>query len=152
MIISTTEKRGPGKVKGCLAIRDMYKYYLSITPKDYIKYKQFALIIKESNKELIDQIVNESEAVTLPYRLGVLRIVKSERKFNPEYKKNWKVNYQESKKQGFIVYYDQESIYRWAWIKARAIVRNKTGYKFVANRLSKRMVAAALRNKRDFYK
>ena len=145
-------KRGAGKTKGCLGIKDMYKYYRSITPEDYVDYKTFTLITKACNKELINQIVNESEIVALPYRLGELQIIKSERVFNPEYKSNWKVNYQESKKQGFIVYYDQESIYRWGWIKANAIVKNKTGYKFKANRNSSRMVAVALGNKRDFYK
>ena len=81
-----------------------------------------------------------------------MQIIKSERSFNPDYKRNWKVNYQESKKQGFIVYYDQESIYRWGWIKTSAIVINKTGYKFKASRNSSRMVAVALGNKREFYK
>ena len=61
----TIPPRSKGKIKGCLAIRDMYKHYLFLnieTPKEeLIDYKLFAKITKECNKELINQIVNHSE-------------------------------------------------------------------------------------------
>ena len=145
------EKRTEGKIKNCVGIKDVYKYYLSTKPEDIIKYKDFMIIIKACNKELINQIVNKSEEVTLPYRLGTLKISKSKRVYNPLLKHKWAMNFQKSREVGFKVVYDQQFVYKFVWNKHHAIVKNKTGYKFNANRNTKRMVAAALRNKVDYF-
>ena len=146
--------RGEGKIKECLAIRDMYKYYKSLksSKKDIIDYKLFTKIIKRCNKELIDQIVFNSEIVTLPYRLGVMQISKSERSYTSIRKNKWAIDFKRSKEEGFKVFFDQKYIYRWAWKKHYAIVKNKTGYKFIASRASKRAVPEALEQGRDYYK
>ncbi len=148
-------KRGKGKVKGCLAIRDMYKYYLSLkegAKKDeIISYIDFARITKECNKELINQVVNHSEAITLPYRLGVLQVSKFERKFYPSKKNKWTIDYQKSREEGVLLYHDTPFIYKWRWKKHSCVVKNKTGYKFRANRASKRAITVALKNGRDFF-
>lgn len=149
------KKRGLGRVKNCLAIRDMYKYYLSLKDKkkdEIIPYNLFAKITKECNKEFINQVVNNSEIVTLPYRLGVLQISKFERHFNPNKKNKWTIDYQKSKEEGVLLYHDTPFIYKWRWKKHNCIVKNKTGYKFKANRLSKRLITVALKNGRDFYR
>lgn len=150
----TIKKRGLGKVKSCLGIRDMYKYYLSLNKdkKDNVSYDMFAKITKECNKEFINQVVNNSEIVTLPYRLGILQISKFERHFIPEKKNKWTVDYKKSKEEGVLLYHDTPFIYKWKWKKHHAIVKNKTGYKFKANRNAKRLITVALKNKRDYYK
>lgn len=149
----TIKKRGLGKVKSCLGIRDMYKYYLSLNKdnKDNISYDLFAEITKECNKEFINQVVNNSEIVTLPYRLGILQISKFERHFIPEKKNKWTIDYKRSKEEGVLLYHESPFIYKWRWKKHNAIVKNKTGYKFRANRASKRLITVALNNGRDFF-
>lgn len=146
------KKRGIGKIKNCLSIRQMYIYYKSLYDKeDIVDYKIFARIIKKCNKELINQIVNYSEKVTLPYRLGDLQICKFKRSFNQP-KNKWKIDYKKTKELGFTVYHDQEYIYKWCWKKHYAIVKNKTGYKFSANRGTARAVPRALERKIDYFK
>lgn len=149
------KKRKKGKVTGCLAIRDMYKYYVSLKDvnkgDEIIPYKLFAKITKECNKEFINQVVNNSEIVTLPYRLGILQISKFERHFIPEKKNKWTIDYKRSKEEGVLLYHESPFIYKWRWKKHNAIVKNKTGYKFRANRASKRLITVALNNGRDFF-
>jgi len=150
------KKRGKGKVKGCLAIRDVYKYYLSLnekTPKDeLVDYKLFAKITKECNKEFINQVVFNSEIITLPYRLGTLQVFKHERSFSLDRKNKWNVDYEKSKKEGVLLYHEDPFVYKWKWKKHNAIVKNKTGYKFRANRGANRVITIALDNGRDFFK
>ena len=151
----TIKKRGIGKVKSCLAIRDMYKYYVSLkdTKKgdEIISYDLFAKITKESNKELINQVVNNSEIITLPYRLGHLQISKFERHFFPSLKNKWTIDYKRSKEEGMLLYHDSPFIYKWRWKKHNAIVKNKTGYKFRANRAAKREITIALTKGCDYF-
>jgi hypothetical protein len=144
--------RGKGKLKGCLAIRDMYKYYVSITDKeDVIDYKTFAKITKTCNKELINQVVNNSEEVQLPYRLGSLRVCKMRRTFIPYKKNKWTIDYKKSREEGVLLYHDTPFIYKWKWMKHHSIVINKTGYKFRANRAAKREIAQAIKVKKVDY-
>lgn len=148
-----TVKRGKGKTKGCLAIRDMYKYYVSVTDKeDVISYSLFAKITKECNKELIEQIVNHSQIVQLPYRLGLLQISKIERTYKLDGRNKYTIDFGLSKKLGVKVFYDQPYVYKWKWKKHHAIVKNKTGYKFRPTRTAKRMITQALKNKVDYFK
>lgn len=148
-----TVKRGTGKTKGCLAIRDMYKYYLSITDKeDIIPYQLFAKITKACNKELINQVVNHSQSIELPYRLGQLQVTKLERVFKLDGRNKYSIDFGKSKKLGIKIFYDSPYIYKWKWKKHHAIVINKTGYKFRANREANRMITKALKNKVDYFK
>lgn len=143
------KKRTEGKIKGCLGIKQAYKFYKN-NYEDIEDYSEFSRIIKECNKELLSKIVNESEVISLPYRLGELQISKFERGFNKP-KNKWPVDWKKSKELGFIVYYDTPYIYKWVWKKNRAVFKNKTGYKFQANRTAKRMVPKAIKEKIDYF-
>ncbi len=148
-------KRGTGKVKGLLAIRDMYKYYVALkkdSKEKPVDYKTFSKITKECNKELINQVVNNSEAITLPYRLGILQVSKFERTFLESKKNKWTIDYKRSREEGVLIYHDTPFIYKWKWKKHNAVVKNKTGYKFKANRACKRLITVALKNKVDYFK
>ena len=142
--------RSKGKIKGCLGIKQMYEYYKTEYDNP-VDYDTFAKIAKACNKELLNQIVNESAIVDLPYRLGKLQVSKFERSYNHE-KYKWAIDFKRTKEMGFTVYFDQKFIYKWVWKKHYAIVRNKTGYKFQPNRAAKRLVPEALRNKKDFFR
>ena len=144
------KKRTKGRITGCLRLKEIYKFYKK-NYKEAIDYKTFAKIIKLSNKKLLDKIVNKSEIVELPYRLGHLQISKFERSFNQP-KNKWRVDFKKTKELGFKVYFDQEFIYKWNWKKTQAIIKNKCHYKFEASRIAKRMVPIALKQKVDFFK
>ncbi len=144
------KKRTEGKIKNCLTIRDMYKFYKK-TYDDTLEYKEFSKIIKACNKELINQIVRESESIDLPYRLGRLQVARFERSYKKPINKlavNWKL----TKEHGFRIYHEDNNIYKWCWNKRTAIVINKTGYKFTPSRFAKREVPKALKEKTEYFK
>ena len=144
------KKRTEGKIKNCLGFRDAYKFYKN-NYEDVEDYKMFSEIIKECNKELLNQIVMNSEIVDLPYRLGTLQISKFERSYNKP-KNKLAVDWKKSKEHGFIIYHESDYTYKWTWKKTTAIFKNKSGYKFQANRFAKRMVPEALAKKIDYFR
>ncbi len=143
--------RSKGKNVGCYGIKDMYKFYKD-NYEETIDYKEFAKICKACNEMLIKCVVDEMSTVELPYRLGELQIGKFERSFNKD-QKNWGVDWGRSLKAGFKVYYEDRYVYKWCWKKHYAIVKNKTGYKFVSARDSSRIVTPAIKIKKcDYFK
>ena len=155
MVINTCAKRGKGKRIVDIGIKDFYELYCrreknkDRKPKDY---KVYSTIIKEANQMIQDSIVKDNEPVKLPYKLGTLGIVKYKVNFDPENKNLWKVDYARSKKEGMIVYYDQEFRYRWKWAKWTSKMRGKRWYSFYPCRPASRAIPQALRdNKRLDY-
>lgn len=143
------KKRTEGKIKGCLSIRDMYKYYKS-NYTEPVDYKTFSKIIKTCNKELVRLVTEESQEILLPYRLGSLQIVRYDRKFTRASNK-WAVDWKKTREHGFKIYHEQKYLYKWVWKKHSAIVKNKTGYKFTASRFAKREVPKAVNTKKVEY-
>lgn len=144
------KKRSEGKIKGGLGVREMYKYFKTYS-KTQITYKEYVNIIKTCNKEILNVIVNEAKVFEMPYRLGALQVSKFERSYNKPSAK-WAVDFKKSKELGYRVFFDQPYFYKWVWRKKRAIFINKTGYKFTASRLAKRLVPKALATKKiDYY-
>lgn len=144
------KKRTEGKIKNCIALKDSYKYYKENADRP-VDYKTYVKYIKECNTELLNQVVNESVDVLLPYRIGTLHVVKFDRDYSGS-TKNWPVDFKRTKELGFKVYFDQEAVYKWRWAKTHSIVKNKNKYKFTASRKAKRMVPQALANKVDYFK
>ena len=142
-------KRTKGKYVGCYGIRDMYKYY-KINYEDTIDYNSFAKYIKLCNEELIELITKDATIVDLPYRLGRIQVSKFERSFNQP-KNKWKIDWKKSVELGYKVYHDQKFIYKWTWKKHHSIVKNKTGYKFIAARDSARTVPKLVKTKQYDY-
>ncbi len=147
----TIKPRGKGKYTGCYGIKSIYKFYKK-TYNTNIDYKQFVEIIKACNEELIKVITENAEIVELPYRLGKIQISKFERSYNQP-KNKWKIDWKKSNELGIRVYHDQPFIYKWTWKKHHSIVKNKTGYKFIAARDSARTVPRLLATKKyDYFK
>ncbi len=146
----TNAKRGKGKIKGTVSIKDMWKFFKRENPDTKIKYRDYTKAIKLCNKKILYAIVNDAKVFVIPYRQGSLSVIKRNRVYSKE-KRKWAVNYQESKKQGFIIYYDQDYLYDWTWNKNKAILINKSKYKFIASREAKRMVKPALESGKDFF-
>lgn len=150
MEIKTNIKRGKSRVKKDIGIRDFYTLYSTRElnkdrkPKDYKLYSE---VIKEANKLILDKIVNHNEVIKLPYRLGLLGIIKYEVNFDPNKQSTWKVNYQESKRLNQIVYYEDPFRYKWKWEKSKrnCLVVGKRWYRFQPSRLASRMIPKAIK-------
>lgn len=156
MIINTCAKRGKGKRKVDIGIRDFYEHYCNREELKYRKpksYELYSTIIKEANQMIQDSIVKENEPVKLPYRMGVIGILKYRVKFDIEKKNFWKVDYKRSKEEGMIIYYDQEFRYKWKWAKKNVAVRGQRSYMFHPNRPASRAITQALKEnkKLDYY-
>ena len=143
------KKRGKGKVVKPAGLKDMYKFFIANT-KNPIPYKEYTSIIKACNSELVDVVVKEAKIFQMPYRLGVLQVTRFDRVFS-KHKNKWAVNYDESKKLGFIVYHDSPYIYKFNWKKTKAKFISKTGYKFKANRNAGRLVPKTLKTTKINY-
>ena len=135
--------------KGSLTLRDSYNYYKA-NYKDYLPYKDYCKCIKACNIELLNSVVNNADDVNLPYKLGILHIVKYRRTYSDE-KFKWAVDFKKSKELGFKVYFDQKYIYKWRWEKTRTVIKERLKYKFTASRQAKRMVPKALANNVDYF-
>lgn len=151
-MIITNAKRGVGKYKQDCNFKDSYKIFKE-SNNEKINYKLYTHVLDACNKLICKKILEESEEFLLPYKLGKLRITKFEKHFNPDKKNKWKVNYQESKKQGMIIYYGDEYGYRWKWDKKGVPLKNKNYYKFVTTRDNSRAINVMIKQfKRDYYK
>ena len=145
----TIKKRGKGKVVNPVGIRDMYKFFIQNSDSK-MKYKEYAKIIKDCNNEVVEVVVKEAKVFEMPHRLGVLQVTRFERGFS-KHKNKWAVDYNESKRLGFIVYHDSPYVYKFNWKKTRAKFINKTGYKFKANRDASRLVPTTLKTTKINY-
>lgn len=143
------KKRTEGKIKNCMGLKELYKFYKA-SNEGAVNYKTFTTVIKECNKALVDVIIEDSEKVQLPYRLGALHVAKFERQWSDD-KRYWALDFKKTKEHGFAIYHEQENLYKWRWEKNYAIVKNKFKFKFHACRYAKRRVAQALLNKKDYY-
>lgn len=143
------KKRTEGKIKECIGLKETYQYYKKNSDKP-VDYETFAKCIKDCNKKLLDEVVNASNDVELPYRLGKLHIAKFDRSYKNQ--KKWAVDFKKTKEEGRVVYFDQDHLYKWRWCKTYTIVKNKSKYKFTASRQAKRLVPVALKNNVEYFR
>lgn len=149
--IITNAKRNKGKIKDSVTFRKMWKFYKEQYPLSEIKdYKTFAKVIKTCNLEILNLVAEEAGVFKMPYSLGRLCVSKIIRNYKKPMNK-WAINYQESKKAGFPIYYDQDYIYKWVWKKHYS--NKKLGqYKFIASRKAKRLIPHILKTtKKDYF-
>ena len=138
------------RITGCPSSYDMYSFYRDNSDNP-VSRKEYSMIIKECNSLILDEVVNNSNDFEIPYRFGQLNVIKYERSYSRSTNK-WAVDFKKTKELGFKVFFDQQYIYKWRWLKTNAIVKCKSKYKFTASRQAKRLVPKALNNKVDFYK
>ena len=99
---------------------------------------------------LIDLIVSDAEEVSLPCRLGTLRIKKIKSKERKMV--DWKL----TKEYGKLIYHlnmhTDGYYYKWHWKKQNALFTNKSVYSFKPLRKYKRGMAKLLKeNKVDYF-
>lgn len=111
--------------------KDMYKAYKKDNPNTDINYTYYRAVLESFSGLLAEALLN-GEVFNMGQRLGTLRIKKIKR--NPSHRtidwnetlKMWK---EQGKKEG-LIYWTDESYYRWAWDKRKALVKNKSAYRF----------------------
>lgn len=136
-----------------VGIKDFYNYYIEQCDKHKFKksdYKTYTNVIKDCNILIRDKIIS-NETFKIPYRNGVLSIVKFANKFHPDKQWKWKVDYVKTKELGYVVYWGSEFGYRWRWDKLGAITSGIRYYHFKPVRKCSRMIAEAIRNNIQYY-
>lgn len=148
------KKRGKGKIVNCLGIKEFFKEYKENQKllkkelrKHTIKLPKYSKVLRSFNLKLIDLMINESESINLPYRLGSIKVAKCKRKlYNKQLVKS--VNWKESKIQGCRIYFDSPFVYKLRWRK-----KYKLHYMFRASRkVNRRIAEAIIIHHKDYFK
>lgn len=89
------------------------------------------------------KIVYENASYKIPYKLGLLGIIKFHQKFNDDNKHRWAVDWKKSKEIGQIVYFENSDRYKWRWDKSYTRFKGKKYYAFKATKLNNRLIKKA---------
>lgn len=133
-------------------IKDFYKYYIEQNPQG-VDYKTYRAIMEDYYKIIRNEILYSSTELTLPYRLGTVRIAKYKPKTYTG--KSLSVNYKLSKEVGHKVYHLNEHSdgykYRLYWHKD--LKSNYSIYRYSLNlvRAAKRELAQIIKHKLTDY-
>ena len=109
----------------------MFRSFKKDNPKTEVTYTYHRSVLERFNDLLADELL-DGNVFNMGQRLGTLRVKKIKRSPNSrtidwnETKKMWE---EQGKKEGFI-YWTDKTYYRWAWDKSKALVKNKSAYRF----------------------
>lgn len=147
------------------SIVDFWKQYKS-KRKPKVSNTRYRLIINAYNKFLID-LVNEGEVITLPERLGHLRILGREQKVQidengnikglaPNWKATkdlWASNEEAAKIKKLVYHLNNETDnirYKYFWSVKNVLVKNKTMYYLRMSRANKRYASKLFKSGKKF--
>jgi hypothetical protein len=135
-----TDRRKKTYLNPCYNTGDIYKFYKELVEKKDIKYQvslqEFKMICHEYNKTIADLILNHSQIVKIPHRLGEIGIRK--RKMNFDY---LKLDFGHLRKTGEKRYHSGEWVAKWHWSKKNCMVVNKRLYSFTTTDSNKKALA-----------
>lgn len=151
-------------IKSYYNIRDSYSLYkeLETNPVDI---KTYILIINGFMLFLFKKLLEKGE-IKLPERLGSLMVIGRKIKARVvdgkikgvapdwvETKKLWAENSKAKEAKQLVYHFNEETggiRYRFAWSKNRVLVLNKAYYQFIATRANKRMLAALIKQGKEY--
>lgn len=113
--------------------------------KKPVNITTFRKVIKAGNHRINKYIIEDAQIFQMPYRLGGLGIIRFDRTFKIERKHKWPIDWKESRENNMLIYHEDPFIFKWAWIKRKAIVSGITTYKFKAVRTNMRAISKARR-------
>lgn len=111
--------------------KDMYRAFKKANPKTDVTYSYYRAVLERFNTLVSDELL-DGQTFNMGQRLGTLRVKKIKRSPNArtidwhETKKMWA---EAGTRDGFV-YWTDEIYYRWAWDKSKALVKNKSAYRF----------------------
>ena len=159
----TKTPKSKNKVTNSWGVYDYYKYYRVNRPNlhEYVLDEStYFAIIRKVNKLLVDELCNSGE-IEFPYRMGLLKMYKKEKKSYMWKDKvittkrvDWDktltlwYNDQEAYKNKRVLYSEEKEFPIVQYIKANAIYKNKGYYNFSLCRDAKRKVKEAFQNRR----
>jgi hypothetical protein len=130
--------------------KHLYDHYLSIidtTSMYYVDSETYYKIINQYYQAIMDQMINESKTIKLPFRLGHIYIEKKKPKFITH--RNVGIDWVESKKLGRWVLFSNDHSrgfkFQFHWSKMFCRVVNREYYRFVASRNNKRTLAKVIK-------
>lgn len=149
-------KRTKGKLKVDVGLKDFYVEYkreAEIKNRKPLSYTIYSKIIKEFNASVSNRIVYNCETYKMPYRLGLLGVIKFHQSFNPENKYKWAVDWKASKEYNQIVYFENSDRYKWRWDKSYSRFKGKKYYAFKATKENRILITRAKQQnpKLDYY-
>lgn len=161
-IQNTYKKKCPQKVRNSWGAYDYYKKYRRTRPKAkewMLTHNQFYTLQRTVNMRLM-QLLLQNFAVTLPYRLGAIEIVKMPRGVklmeDGSVKTNRAVDWEstmqlwfedeEAKENKTLVRFEDSSLYKVVYRKKDAIYNNKAFYEFRLNNEGKRAIKNIIAN------
>lgn len=138
--------------KKSYTIKDFYDDYIEEYPSG-IDYKQYRMILTDYYNILKDEVLYNSEEIKLPFKLGLVKIVKYKPKTYSS--KSLSVDYKLSKELGTRVYHlnDHSDGYKYRLYWHKDIACNFSIYKYSLNfvRACKRELARLIKNKLTDY-
>jgi len=150
--------RTQGKLKAEIGIKDFYKGYIEEanlrSRTTTVDFKTYSSVLKSFHKILVNKIVVENECYKLPFKLGLLGILKFDQNFDESKKHRWAVDWKKSKEVGQIVYFENTERYKWRWDKSSVKLKGKKYYQFKASRHNSRLIAQIKQNnpRMDYYR
>lgn len=151
------EKRTGGKLNVDIGILDFYKEYKDEgtrkNRKTIVDLKTYRSVLKKFHEVLSNKIVTENECYKLPYKLGLLGIIKFNQNFEINQNK-WAVDWKKSKELNQVVYFENEERYKWRWDKSGMKLKGKHYYNFKACRNNNRLISKFKKEnpKTDYYR
>ena len=109
----------------------MFRQYKRDNKATDVTYSLYRAILESFNTALAEALL-DGAVFNMGNRLGTLRVKKIQRNPNSrtidwnETNKMWE---EQGKKEGFV-YWTDTTYYRWAWDKRKALVKNKSAYRF----------------------
>jgi len=149
-------RRTKGKLKVDIGLKDFYAEYkreAKIKDRTPVSYEVFSKAIKLFNTKISERVVYKCESYKMPYRLGLLGVIKFEQKFDPDKKYKWAIDWKTSKEHNQIIYFENSDRYKWRWDKSYTRFKGKKYYAFKATKQNKILIKTAKQEnpKLDFY-
>jgi CRISPR/Cas system-associated protein endoribonuclease Cas2 len=151
----TTDRRKKNYTGPCYNIDDIHVFYKEIVKDSSKKFKVnkkiFKEVCSEYNKLLSFLIVEKSQQLKLPYKLGEIGIRKKKMNYDTKY---LKFDYGTFNKTGqkvmFVNDHSNGWRARWYWKKKSCHVKYKKYYSFVPTMSNKRSLANIMKTKDGF--
>ncbi len=148
-------QRTQGKLNSDIGLNHFYEEYereAEVKNRKIVDYKTYTSVLKDFNKILSEKVVFNCQTYSMPYKLGLLGVIKFEQQFNSDKKYKWAVDWKKSKELGQIVYFENSERYKWKWDKYKTL-KGKRYYQFKATQPNSRLIKQALTKnpKLDYY-
>ncbi len=111
--------------------KEMFRKYKKDNPDTDVTYSYYRAVLESFSKLLAEELLNGA-VFNMGQRLGTLRIKKIKRSPNArtiDWNETLKMWEEQGEKDGFV-YWTDDTYYRWAWDKRKALVKNKSAYRF----------------------